>query len=416
MRLFLPALSLTLAAASLMACQPRLQPQSTPSSLTRTPTQINAQHIDNTVDTRLDTRIDDSDLSGGVRPQSLAKLDSEVMQSLGDLRIFSAQNSAPQTIQNAPLSITGNFTFLDHKGQSKAAAMAKVSLLNGQGQTVDTAETRPDGSWQINAPVPGKYSVRYTFENRYWKLKNYAWQGPAVDVNGPIHVGSTQLTPGTENAKAAWIHDVYLQSIDLFARENVPLSWWTRQIQTVWPGRGNYYLSDTVNLTGAEQWDVNGHEIGHAIYHQALNAASRGGQHKIDDCYQDTLALSEGFASFFSAAAQLDKNDPDARFDQYLVPRRAPIRIENVPEDVCAGPANEWRVSSVFWDVYDSHEDGGETLSLGLRTIFEALGRQNRPTATSVMDVYGLLKEVTPVAQHAQLTQVFRQNTMPVNP
>lgn len=409
MRLFCTALSFSLATFTLVSCQPRLQPQSSTPGITRTPTQMSAQSVDSV--------IDDSDLSGGFQPQSAAKLDSEVIQNLGDLRVFRAQTpQAPIKLNRQELSITGSFAFLDRKGQNKPAAMAKVSILNTQGQVVSTAETRADGSWQVTVPTPGTYNVRYTFENRYWNLKNYAWQGPVVNVSEAVSVGVTQLNPDTENAKAAWIHDVYLQSMALFARENVPLNWWQRQIQTVWPGRGNYYLSDTVNLTGAEQWDVNGHEIGHAIYHQALNAASRGGQHKIDECYQDTLALSEGFASFFSAAVQLEKSDPDARFDQYLVPRRAPIRIENVPEDVCAGPANEWRVSSVFWDVYDSHEDGGETMSLGLRTIFEALGRQNRPAATSVMDAYGLLKEVTPVAQHALLTQVFRQNTMPVNP
>lgn len=409
MRLFCTALSLTLTTVALLSCQPRLQPQSSTPGLTQTPTQINAQSVD--------TLIDDSDLSGGFRPQTAARLENEVVQTLGELRIFATQTTqAPAPLNRQDLSLTGSFAFLDRKGQSKPAAMARVSLLNAQGQVVNTGETRADGSWQMTAPAPGTYRVRYTLENRYWNIKNYAWQGPTVELTGATTVGLTQLNPDTENAKAAWIHDVYLQSMALFARENVSLNWWQRQIQTVWPGRGNYYISDTVNLTGAEQWDVNGHEIGHAIYHQALNAASRGGQHKIDECYQDTLALSEGFASFFSAAVQLDKNDPDARFDQYLVPRRAPIRIENVPEDVCAGPANEWRVSSVFWDVFDSHEDGGENLSLGLRTIFEALGRQNRPTATSVMDAYGLLKEVTPAAQHAQLTRVFRQNTMPVAP
>jgi hypothetical protein len=409
MRLFCTALSLTLATLTLVGCQPRLQPQSSTPGANLPPTQINAQSVDSI--------IDDSDLSGGFRPQSAARLDNEALQTLGDLRIFGTQTvQAPAPLNRQDLTVSGTLTFVDRKGQTKPAAMAKVSLLNTQGQVVNSAETRADGSWQVSVATPGSYSVRYTLENRYWNLKNYAWQGPVAEVSGAMSVGVTQLSPDTENAKAAWIHDIYLQSMALFTRENVPLGWWTRQIQTVWPGRGNYYISDTVNLTGAEQWDVNGHEIGHAIYHQALNAASRGGQHKIDECYHDTLALSEGFASFFSAAVQLERNDPDARFDQYLVPRRAPIRIENVPEDVCAGPANEWRVSSVFWDIYDSHDDGGENLSLGLRTIFEALGRQNRPTANSVMDAYGLLKEVTSAAQHAQLAQAFRQNTMLVNP
>lgn len=408
MRRFSFLLSLSCLATSLTACQPRIQGNLS-NSLPGQGTPLQAQNTESGL-------IDDSDLSGGFRPQVAAQLESEVLQTLGNTQIFATQTQAtPQMNAQGAASLSGQLRFVDRKGETQAGAMARVDVIDAQGQTF-TTETRSDGSWELNLPTTGQYQVRYRLENRYWQITNYAWEGPAVGVNGPTQAGITTLTPGSENAKAAWIHDVYLQSLALFAREGVPLDWWQRPIRTIWPGRGNYYTSYTINLTGAEQWDVNGHEIGHAIYHQALNAASRGGQHKIDDCYHDTLALSEGFASFFSAAVHLDKNDPDARFDQYLVPRRAPIRIENVPDDVCAGPANEWRVSSVFWDAYDTHRDGQDGLNLGLKTIFAALGRQDRPTARSVTDAYGLLKEALPASEHEKLAQIFRQNTMPVTP
>jgi hypothetical protein len=82
-----------------------------------------------------------------------------------------------------------------------------------------------------------------------------------------------------------------------------------------------------------------------------------GGQHKIDECYSTEMALSEGWASFFSAWVSIDLKDPDAKFE-YMVPRRAPIQIENIPSDVCRGETNEWRVSSFFWDLVDLHMDG----------------------------------------------------------
>jgi hypothetical protein len=41
-----------------------------------------------------------------------------------------------------------------------------------------------------------------------------------------------------------------------------------------------------------------------------------------------------------------------------MVPRRAPLRIEAIPADVCRGERNEWRVTTFFWDLIDLHDDG----------------------------------------------------------
>ena len=75
------------------------------------------------------------------------------------------------------------------------------------------------------------------------------------------------------------------------------------------------------------------HEIGHAIYDQADIGVSGGGRHRIDECYTNALALSEGWATFFAGWLNLRLNDQDARFE-FLVPRRAPIRLENIPSDL----------------------------------------------------------------------------------
>lgn len=44
-----------------------------------------------------------------------------------------------------------------------------------------------------------------------------------------------------------------------------------------------------------------------------------------------------------------------------MVKRRAPIRFENVPADVCGKSTNEWRVIGFFWDLVDTHDDGEST-------------------------------------------------------
>ncbi|OFZ52775.1 MAG: hypothetical protein A2428_04940 [Bdellovibrionales bacterium RIFOXYC1_FULL_54_43] len=140
----------------------------------------------------------------------------------------------------------------------------------------------------------------------------------------------------------------------------VGLAFWRFPIQFVWPDEQNYYGMGSVHIVRGDHWDIVGHELGHAIYQQAGIGAFGGGSHKIDECYSPQLALSEGWASYFSAWLSNDLADPDAKFE-FMVPRRAPIRFENIPEDVCKGPNNEWRVLGFFWDLTDLHDDGEQS-------------------------------------------------------
>ncbi|PIP88633.1 MAG: hypothetical protein COW01_13930 [Bdellovibrionales bacterium CG12_big_fil_rev_8_21_14_0_65_38_15] len=134
------------------------------------------------------------------------------------------------------------------------------------------------------------------------------------------------------------------------------ISLWKRNVSIIFPANGDYYSGDRVRVTKGYQWDVVGHELGHAIYDQAKMGSFGGGSHRIDECYSEALALSEGWASYFSAWLKIDRTDADAKFE-YMVPRRAPLRIETIPADVCQGPKNEWRVTGFLWDVLDLNDD-----------------------------------------------------------
>jgi hypothetical protein len=140
------------------------------------------------------------------------------------------------------------------------------------------------------------------------------------------------------------------------------------KIKIKFPSGGDYY-NGTVNVTKGYQWDVVGHEIGHAIYSRARIGRSAGGSHRIDECYSSALALSEGWASFFSAWVSVDLDDADAKFE-YMVPRRAPLEIEHVPSDVCVGPKNEWRVYSFLWDLVDLNNDN-ENINIGFKELWD---------------------------------------------
>jgi hypothetical protein len=178
-------------------------------------------------------------------------------------------------------------------------------------------------------------------------------------------------------------------------QQSIGLSFWNRSVPFIWPANGDYYSGGRVHVTRGDHWDVVGHEMGHAIYDLGRLGAFGGGAHKIDECYTEALALSEGWASYFSAWVQISLQDSDARFE-YLVPRRAPIRIENIPLDVCAGPTNEWRVTGFLWDLIDQAQDG-EALEATFAQLWLALQGTRTSGARSAATLFeraGLSREL----------------------
>lgn len=196
-------------------------------------------------------------------------------------------------------------------------------------------------------------STRLT--NDYFKISYRS----TYEIQGELECGRTNTwffdVDSTEGQVMA-IHDIAMKAVRKFNDSDL-LSFWKKRVNLRWPSDGDYYSWNTVNITRGHFWDVVGHELGHAIYDQANIGVSAGGRHRIDECYNGALALSEGWASFFSAWLSIDLKDSNASFE-YMVKRRAPLNIESVPTDVCHGPTNEWRVTAFLWDIIDLSYDG----------------------------------------------------------
>lgn len=222
----------------------------------------------------------------------------------------------------------------------------------------------------------GSISCNYVtvFSNKYYAIKNgskpyeISFQG---ECNKPLIIIFKPENPAT-HVLSIW-RVAYLAGMKL--KNSVGLEFWNERIDFLWPEDSDYYSFGSVHISDGTHWDVVGHEMGHAIYDIAQIGDFGGGSHKIDQCYSDTLALSEGWATYFSAWISLHPNDPDAKFE-YMVPRRAPIQIENVPSDVCRGVKSEWRVSSFFWDLYDLNDDV-EQAKINFTLTWKALYKKN---------------------------------------
>lgn len=323
--------------------------------------------------------VDDSDLSGIGASAAQEDLSREARRE-ENLLIFPLHSAGlPSPVSQA--AVTGKLLLGGRDGAELPARLAKARLI-GSGSSAAWVSLDEAGGFFLTPPSQphGSYRVRLSLDNSLWSLRNprgdasYEWESPAFVLSGNgLDLGTLRPDAASFNAKLAVLHLTYLKAAD-FLKTQGSLSWWTRPLRVNVPSDADFFSpgSWSLDLSNPLAWDVVLHELGHAVMSGAMRAAPAGGQHKIDECYSQALAWSEGWATFFAGAVQLSPHDPDAKFE-YLVPRRAPIRLEIVPPDVCAGSSNEWRVAAGLWDLYDINADGGDEVAFAFPRLWKAL-------------------------------------------
>jgi len=336
---------------------------------------------------------------------SAAALPNEGRQDAEALVFPLSASASPASA--APGSIAGRILLADRSGALKPARLAKVRLAGAAAWTT----VGDDGGFVLaGAGASNKISV--SLDNARWAFrssrgKSYLWEaGPFAEGTD---AGPLTPAPGSENAKLGVLHLTYLDALGFLARE-ATTDWWKKSLSVTWPSDGDYFNpgSWSLHLTDALAWDVVLHELGHAVMDGAMDARAAGGAHKIDECYSAGLAWSEGWATYFAGAVRLSPDDPDAKFE-FLVPRRAPIRLENVPADVCRGATNEWRVAAGLWDLTDRHADTGDTISLPFKTLWTGI---TGGVTGSVGDAWTLTaKSLDPVERRAG-EEALRANSL----
>lgn len=314
--------------------------------------------------------VDDSDLSvPGTGAKSRASLAAEGRRD-GDALVFPLVSSPLGRL--APGKVTGRVEMRGRDGSPRPTLYAKARVGSGPWTLLPS-----NGAFELDAPASGRFRVRVSLDNERWTFEapggeSYEWESGDLSASAPgVDAGALSPVPGSESAKLGLLHLTYLDAASFLARE-AELAWWTRPYRVVWPGDADFYSSwsRSITLSDATAWDVVLHELGHAVMDGAFDASGGGGAHKIDQCYTPGLAWTEGWATYFAGAVALSPDDADARFE-FLVPRRAPVRIEHVPADVCASQANEWRVAAGLWDLTDRHIDG-EGSPLPFRAVWDA--------------------------------------------
>jgi len=219
------------------------------------------------------------------------------------------------------------------------------------------------------------------------------------------------ITEENQLYNASAIHHVALLGEKFLENEGDNLSWW-KKLDIHWPADGDYYSSwSGVYITAGTHWDVVGHEIGHAIYDRASQGQFGGGQHYIDRCYSSRLAFSEGWASFYSAATQIERNNPDPHFE-FMVARRAPLEIEHIPEDVCEGDTNEWRVYAALWDLYDNYEGDDDEFAMPFIMQWNAFKGPNQMDGIEAFVTTNLFPLTETPEDQEEVLRVLEHNTI----
>lgn len=159
-----------------------------------------------------------------------------------------------------------------------------------------------------------------------------------------------------------------------------------------------------------EEFDdhVIAHEWGHYFEDKFSRSDTTGGRHSFGDRLDMRLAFGEGFGNAISGIGLDDPSYCDTLWSGGVL-RGFGFDLETVSSGL-PGWFNEFSVSSLIYDLWDSDVDGVDTMSIGFEPIFEVLtGPQKSGSAfTSAFTFFEALK-AQPQAETAFIDALLAQ-------
>lgn len=162
-----------------------------------------------------------------------------------------------------------------------------------------------------------------------------------------------------------------------------------------------------------EEFDqhVVAHEFGHYIERNFSRSDSIGGSHTLGDRLDPRVAFGEGFGYAFGAIVLNDPQSLDSFVDNG-VQRLSGFNVETNPVATACW-CSESSVWAILWDLYDSANEGNDSLSLGLQPLWDVLigtAHRNTPAVTSLFSFISALKAARPGDAAAVNAVVAAQN------
>lgn len=163
-----------------------------------------------------------------------------------------------------------------------------------------------------------------------------------------------------------------------------------------------FYLGGTIGslfLLGEDQVDIDefddhvvAHEWGHYFEDRLSRTDTTGGQHAPGDRLDMRLAFGEGFGNAISGIGLGDPVYCDTLWAGGVL-RGFGFDLETVTSGL-PGWFNEFSISALLYDLWDTDVDGVDTGSVGLATLYDVLTGEQRdtPAYTSVFTFFAALK------------------------
>ncbi|MBI3562903.1 MAG: hypothetical protein HY080_14430 [Gammaproteobacteria bacterium] len=349
-----------------------------------------------------------------------------------------------QTSFSPAATINGKITF-DHvphnsstNGLNYAATQpwpargVNVQAINSANGTLITCtNTDASGNYSLSVPQNTNMQIRVLAEmvqqgNTSWAYRvidntagsaqwsiqssslNSGTSSQVLNLNAASGWGRTSYTAPRSAAPFAILDDVYTAismisaSAPNTAFPGLSLNWSPNNV----PASGNlpgqigttYYFDSNIYILGAADTDTDEyddhviiHEFGHYVEDLFSRSDSIGGSHSGGLRLDMRVAFSEGWGNAFSGMAT---NDP-VYIDSSGTGQGAGFSF-SVENNSVTNPGwySEGSVQSILYDLYDSTNDGVDTISLGFTPIFTVLTTQQKttPAFTSLFTFITALK------------------------
>ena len=339
-----------------------------------------------------------------------------ILLFLSSLSLEAVEISGTVYYERIHVKNVGGSSMLDYSNITKETAkQVSVEAIDRSNSLVDSTFTDDKGDYTLsnipnNTDIKIRVYAKMKKSNR-WDLKvldnkdgnslygiegNFKNSGNSNSIRDLTASSSNQSSP-----PFAILDSIYLamrRFIAIDSNINFPplkVNWSTQNINS-----GTYYDGiNTIMMQGDQQGDSDEyddhiviHEWGHYFEKNFSRADNIGGQHGTGEYLDIRVAFGEGWGNSLSAMI----TDDPIYFDT-MGSDGWNMNVETASHDT-PGWFSEASIQRILYDIYDSHNDGKDRLSLGLKPIYEVLthGEKNTPAFTSIFSFITELKKAYP--------------------
>lgn len=260
---------------------------------------------------------------------------------------------------------------------------------------------RDDNSYRWKDPVWTGISTNYNVGHR---MVDLSASGTLAGLGDAYHSGllywwkfySNNLNPERADPIKLYFPNTWFNCDDNNDSDNDPDPWSCASGDRVWliPAHADEYTIQ--------------HELSHQLmseYWDGDRPDGAGGAHNLYQCYNDGLALSEGFANAAPVWVLSGENAVD--------PQPGGFSIESPPSATCSGDTNELWVAGFFWDLLDRPSDGQDVLWFNNPAeVFAKVLRNGKKDG--VKEFRTLYRNAASSGHEDLIDDIYDNNTIPV--